>query len=76
MNPAVTWVLGAALTIALFVIAQVISKMDKLRTENQLLRDANWDLKLSLSEFKGNARVLDRTLSALPSPIPPEGGAP
>lgn len=70
------WALGAALTVALFVIGRVFSKMDALRTENQLLRDANWDLKLSLSEFKGNARVLDRTLSALPAVHPPEGGAP
>lgn len=76
MNPTVTWALGAGLTIALFIIALVISKMDKLRTENQLLRDANWDLKLSLSEFKGQARVLDRTLSGLPAVTPTEGRAP
>lgn len=75
MNPAVTWALGAGLTVALFVIARFWAVADKLRTENQALRDANYDLKLAIVELKGTARVVDRTLSALPA-TSPEGGAP
>lgn len=67
MNPTVTWVLGAGLTVALFVIARVWSVLDSVRAENRALERANIDLKLALVELKGTARVVDRTLSALPT---------
>lgn len=76
MNATVTWALGAGLTIALFVLARYFTIVDGLRKENQALRDANYDLKLAVVELKGTARVVDRTLSALPAVRPPEGGAP
>jgi hypothetical protein len=70
------WALGGALTVALFVIGRVFTKMDALRTENQALRDANIDLKLAVVELKGTARAVDRTLGALPVATPSEGGTP
>jgi len=76
VNATVTWALGGGLTIALFVIGRYFTIVDGLRKENQALRDANYDLKLSVVELRGTARVVDRTLSALPAATPSEGGAP
>jgi hypothetical protein len=68
------WALGAALTVALFVIQQAMSKLSELRRENQLLRDTVWDQKLAISELKGTGHAVNRTLGALP--VPSEGGTP
>lgn len=75
MNPTVTWVLGAGLTVTLFVLSRVWSVLDGVRAENRALERANIDLKLALVELKGTARVVDRTLSALPT-APSEGSPP
>ena len=76
MNPAVTWALGAALTIALFVIGRVWSVLDGVRKENQTLRDANYALQLAVVELKVGAHAADRILSTLPTIPHAEGGAP
>lgn len=72
------WALGAALTVALFVISRVFAKMDALRAENQALRDANWSLKLAVVELKGTTHAVNRTLDAAHAALisPPEGGTP
>jgi hypothetical protein len=70
---ALTWALGIVVTILLFALNRLLGKLDARDAEIKLLTAANIDLKLANIEFRGTARVLDRTLSALPN-VPPEGG--
>lgn len=74
---AVLWVLGAALTVALFVIGRYWTVVDGLRKENQLLRDSIGDQKLAILELKMTGHAVNRTLGAVQQTIaPPEGGTP
>ncbi|HKS46360.1 MAG TPA: hypothetical protein VJT49_14865 [Amycolatopsis sp.] len=41
------------------------AREEKLRTENQALRDANVELKIQLVRLQGTATVVNRTFSAL-----------
>jgi hypothetical protein len=70
MTPTAWSVLGVAagllLTLLLFIIGRLLTKLDARDTEIKVLTAANTDLKLANIELRGTARVLERTLSALP----------
>ena len=44
--------LGLAVTVLLFALNRLLGKLDAKDTENKLLTQANWDLKLSVLELK------------------------
>lgn len=79
MTPAalnvLTWALGAAVTVLLFALNRLLGKLDTRDAEIKLLTSANTDLKLAIIELKGATRVLDRTLSAIPTDVPERGGS-
>jgi hypothetical protein len=61
-----TALLGLAVTVLLFALNRLLSKIDSLTSENKAHVDTIWTLKLAVSELKGTARVVDRTLSGIP----------
>ena len=66
--------LAIAVTILLFFVGRLLTKLDARDTEIKLLTTGLNDKKIENSELRGTLRVLDRTLSALPvAPGPPEG---
>lgn len=67
--------LGIAVTILLFFVGRLLTKLDTRDTEIRLLTTALNDKKIENSELRGALRVLDRTLGALPM-APPEGKSP
>lgn len=66
--------LGITVTILLFFVGRLLTKLDARDTEIKVLTAANTDLKLANIELRGTARVLDRTLSALPPLTAGENG--
>lgn len=65
--------LGIAVTILLFFVGRLLTKLDARDMENRLLTTALNDKKIENSELRSTLRVLDRTLGALPAAAPPEG---
>lgn len=67
-------VAGLIITILLFFVGRLLTKLDSRDTEIKVLTTANGDLKIANSELRGTLRVLDRTLTSLPiAAAPPEG---
>ena len=77
MTPTAWSVLGVAagllLTLLLFIIGRLLTKLDARDTEIKVLIAANTDLKLANIELRGIAKTLERTLNALPISSSPEG---
>jgi hypothetical protein len=70
----VVGLLAIAVTILLFFVGRLLSKLDARDTEIKLLTTAVTDRKIENAELRGTLRVVDRTLSALPiAAAPPEG---
>lgn len=71
MNPqawqVLTWALGGLLTIALFALNRLLGKLDAKDAEIKVKDETILNLRLSVIELKGIGRVVDRTLSALPT---------
>lgn len=65
--------LAIAVTILLFFVGRLLTKLDARDTEIKLLNTALGDKKIENSELRSSLRVLDRTLSALPPATMPEG---
>lgn len=66
--------LGIAVTILLFFVGRLLTKLDARDTEIKVLTTAVTDLKLANSELRGMSRILERTLNALPlTAATPEG---
>lgn len=65
--------LAIAVTILLFFVGRLLSKLDARDTEIKLLTAANVDRKIENAELRGTLRVVDRTLNALPIAAQPEG---
>ena len=66
--------LGIAVTVLLFFVGRLLTKLDARDTEIKVLTTAVVDLKMANSELRGIARTLDRTLNALPLSVDqPEG---
>jgi hypothetical protein len=74
MTPtAITVLLGVAgllITVLLFALGRLLTKLDSRDTEIKVLTVAITDLKLANSELRGMSKVLERTLSALPISTP------
>lgn len=68
--------LGIAVTILLFFVGRLLTKLDARDTEIRLLTTALNDKKIENSELRSTLRVVDRTLSALPAAPPSEGTRP
>jgi hypothetical protein len=58
--------LGIAVTVLLFFVGRLLTKLDSRDTEIKVLTTAVTDLKLANSELRGMSRILERTLNALP----------
>jgi hypothetical protein len=58
--------LGIAVTVLLFFVGRLLTKLDARDTEIKVLTSGITDLKLANSELRGMARTLDRTLTSLP----------
>lgn len=66
--------LGIAVTVLLFFVGRLLTKLDARDTEIKVLTTAVTDLKLANSELRGMSRILERTLNALPlTAATPEG---
>lgn len=63
--------LAIAVTVLLFFVGRLLTKLDTRDTEIKVLTTALGDKKIENSELRSALRVVDRTLSALP--IAPEG---
>jgi hypothetical protein len=63
------WVLGALLTITLFVLQRVFAKLDARDTEIAALREANLTYRLAIIELKGTQGAVRATLDALPTSV-------
>lgn len=62
--------LAIAVTVLLFFVGRLLTKLDARETEIKVLTAANTDLKLANVELRGTARVVERTLNALPLTAP------
>jgi hypothetical protein len=66
--------LAIAVTVLLFFVGRLLTKLDTRDTEIKVLTTALSDKKIENSELRSALRVVDRTLSALPiAAAPPEG---
>jgi hypothetical protein len=65
--------LAIAVTVLLFFVGRLLTKLDARDTEIKILTTALGDKKIENSELRSTLRVVDRTLSALPVAAPPEG---
>lgn len=65
--------LGISVTVLLFFVGRLLTKLDARETENRILTTALQDKKIENSELRSTLRVVDRTLTALPVATPPEG---
>ena len=73
--------LGVAVTVLVLAVGLLVRTLDRrqviidrLEAENRLLRDGQVDLKIALASLSGTAATVDRTLSAIPAPLPEGGG--
>lgn len=71
-----SWALGAGVTVLLFALNRMLGKLDAAAAENKALTQANISLQIALSELKGTATTLERTLSSLPTAVRQEGSSP
>jgi hypothetical protein len=66
--------LAIAVTVLLFFVGRLLTKLDARDTEIKVLGTANTDLKISNAELRSALRGVDRTLSTLPiAAAQPEG---
>jgi hypothetical protein len=66
-------VAGLVITILLFALQRLLTKLDARDTEIKVLTAALTDIKLTNIELRSSLTVLNRTLNSLPITARPEG---